>query len=225
MNTNKIHPRVIIGLVLILLGTYFVLDNYFYFDFDLPHYIFDWRNILIGIGAIILVSASHKSTGLVFIAIGMWGHFPELWPLALIGLGIIIILRRNESRHKFGKFTSDESFFQNKMDDISIFGGGKKKYQSDNFQGGKITSIFGGSEIDFSQCQLADGENYLDILAIFGGSTLIMPSDWKVIIDLVPLFGGFSDNRRKDPSMIPRDDKVLYIKGMVLFGGGEIVSF
>jgi len=39
---------------------------------------------------------------------------------------------------------------------------------------------------------------------------------------LVPIFGGFSDKRIKDPNRVYEEDKLLLIKGLVLFGGGEI---
>ena len=59
---------------------------------------------------------------------------------------------------------------------------------------------------------------------MFGGTTLIIPRDWNVKIDIVALFGGVGDKRDivNNPDM---DDRVLYIKGFVMFGGGEIKSF
>lgn len=57
---------------------------------------------------------------------------------------------------------------------------------------------------------------------MFGGYTIIVPQDWNIIIDIVPVFGGFSDKRIKDPNRVYEDDKILIIKGFVLFGGGEV---
>ncbi len=64
----------------------------------------------------------------------------------------------------------------------------------------------------------------MDILAIFGGTTLIVPKDWKVTLDLVSVLGGFSDKRRRDPNIEYEEDKHLIIKGFILFGGGELKS-
>jgi predicted membrane protein len=111
---------------------------------------------------------------------------------------------------------------QDKIDDVAIFGGGKRILHSDNFKGGTITAIFGGSEVDLSNCKLAMGENVIDVMAIFGGMTILVPSDWKIIVNVFPLFGGFSVKGRKDPNVDYDPAKALIIKGVVIFGGGEI---
>ena len=49
-----------------------------------------------------------------------------------------------------------------------------------------------------------------------------MPKNWKVIVNLTPIFGGFDDKRRVDPNQVYEENKVLVIKGIVLFGGGEL---
>ena len=42
------------------------------------------------------------------------------------------------------------------IDEVSIFGGTKKKISAQNFKGGKITTVFGGSEINFLDTQLSN---------------------------------------------------------------------
>jgi predicted membrane protein len=151
-----------------------------------------------------------------------------------------IILRRNKpaNKHFNGNLNSDggkdqinidgeKSFFgsnsfQDNIDDVSIFGGGTKNFTTRNFSGGKLTAIFGGSDIHLENCQLAHGKNDLDLFVMFGGYTIYVPHNWNVIIDVVPIFGGFSDKRIKDPNRVYEEDKVLIIKGVILFGGGEI---
>jgi len=229
-NSNT-SARLIAGLILIVLGGLFLLDNYGILNFSLPNFLWHWEYILIGIGIFILSTSHNKTAGTILIAIGIFNLFPEFWPLLLVGLGIYIILRRNISPKEFtntevhidingssnkGKNISDS------IDDVSIFGGGTKKYSTNNFRGGKLTAIFGGSDVHLDGCQLAKGQNELDLFVMFGGYTIIVPQDWHVIIDVVPIFGGFSDNRMKDPNRVYEEDKVLIIKGLVLFGGGEI---
>ena len=111
------------------------------------------------------------------------------------------------------------------IDDIAIFGGGHKVIQSDNFKGGNITAIFGGSEIDLTQCKLAEGENVIDVVVIFGGTEIIVPRDWNVRTNVTPLFGGFSNKGRRDASQPLDTTRSLVIKGLALFGGGEIKSY
>ncbi|MCB0752810.1 MAG: hypothetical protein KDC52_15170, partial [Ignavibacteriae bacterium] len=86
----------------------------------------------------------------------------------------------------------------------------------------KLTAIFGGSEVHFENSLLAKGKNEIDIFSMFGGYTIYVPQDWNVIIDVVAIFGGLSDKRIKDPNRVYEDDKILIIKGLVLFGGGEV---
>jgi len=238
---NNTTARLIAGLILIVLGGLFLLDNYGIIYFSLPDFIFQWEYILIAIGAIILATSHNKTAGIILIGIGLFSLFPEFWPLVLVGLGIYIILKRSKPKNDFinpgiaGSFdqeTKDSAdpnassntskSFQDSIDDVSIFGGGTKNFSSRNFTGGKLTAIFGGSDIHLENCSLAHGRNELDLFVMFGGYTIFVPQDWNVIIDLVPIFGGFSDRRIKDPNRVYEEDKVLIIKGMVLFGGGEI---
>ena len=111
------------------------------------------------------------------------------------------------------------------IDDVSVFGGGHKIIHSDNFKGGNITAIFGGSEIDLTQCKLAPGENVIDVVIIFGGSTIVVPNDWDVITNVTPLFGGFSYKKSRYQSPGSEPAGTLVIKGVAIFGGGEVKSY
>ncbi|MHB9041350.1 MAG: LiaF domain-containing protein, partial [Melioribacteraceae bacterium] len=165
----------------------------------------------------------------VFIAIGLFNLLPELWPLIFVMIGLYIIFGRERFRHSrlSSKSTFEEPSGQpasgnDYVDSVNIFGGGNKVIHSDNFKGGNITSIFGGSEINLSNCKLAEGENFIEVTAVFGGTTIIVPHDWKVILDVLPIFGGFGDKRIKDPNKAFQEGRTLVIKGLVIFGGGEV---
>ncbi len=229
-NSSNMSTRVITGLILIVLGGLFLLDNYGIIHFSLPDFLWHWEYILIGLGTLFIVTSQNKTAGIILIVIGLFNLFPEFWPLLLVALGVYIILKRNGSRHKNfnvnlnlnGDEEKTDSNSINILDDVSIFGGGTKHFTTNNFTGGRLTAIFGGSELHLENCQLAQGENVLDLFTMFGGYTIYVPQDWNVIIDVVPIFGGFSDKRIKDPNRVYEEGKVLIIKGMVLFGGGEI---
>ena len=105
-----------------------------------------------------------------------------------------------------------------------VFSGTKQKIVHQEFKGGKISNIFGGAEIDLSQATLAEGRNELIIECIFGGVTLIVPSDWKVLVEMSAILGGFQDKRSVIKEQ-PDATRVLVIKGSAIFGGGEIKSF
>lgn len=120
------------------------------------------------------------------------------------------------SEHK--KYNTD------RFKDLSILWGTKKIIISNNFKGGNATSIFGYSEIDLTDCKLDNKSVVIDILGIFGGSTLIVPKEWNVVVEVFSLFGGFSTIIRRTPETKIDMDKTLTIKGLVLFGYGEVKS-
>ena len=111
------------------------------------------------------------------------------------------------------------------IDDISIFGGGSKIISSDNFRGGNVTAIFGGSEINLTGCKLAEGDQIIDVLLIFGGTTIVVPKDWNVIVNVTSILGGFSDKSIRDPNIIPDQSRTLHVKGLAMFGGGEVKNY
>ncbi len=120
------------------------------------------------------------------------------------------------------KAFSDTEF----IEDVAIFSGTSKRIVTNNFRGGSMTAIFGGSELDLTRSRLAPGKNYLNVFFMFGGSEIIVPSDWNIVLEATPIFGGFSDERYvARPVNINENDSVLYIKGLVIFGGAEIKSY
>ncbi len=143
-----------------------------------------------------------------------------VFAIAFIALGLYIILNKREKE----KIESDQ-LRKDYIDDVAIFGGGTKIVTSDNFKGGNITAVFGGSEINLKGCILSEGTNVIDVLCVFGGTTLIVPQDWNIVLNITPIFGGFSNKLIKDPNTVPDQNKTLIIKGLVVFGGGEIKSY
>jgi predicted membrane protein len=167
-----------------------------------------------------------------------------IFPVLIIAFGIhILFKRRIHSCHNYSKHWEkvvDEKLdqgFKNSnnweyrrwktndkdyIDDIAIFGGGHKTIISDNFKGGNITAIFGGSEIDLTQCKLAEGDVIIDAIMIFGGTTIIIPKEWNVRVNITPIFGGFSNKVFRNPGTPIDTTRTLVIKGVAILGGGEI---
>jgi predicted membrane protein len=249
---RNIGSRVILGTILIAIGVLYLLKS-FYFPIDIE--IFSFPFILIVIGIIIMLNSGNKLFGAILFIFGCLLYFGDhitIWPFFFILWGIYIIFKHRTRRHRyfenpqpitnpnpnpdekkdqpadndFGKrYFHDSSIKRDYIDDISVFGGGHKVIHSDSFKGGNITAIFGGSEIDLTQCKLAPGENYIDVVIIFGGSTIVVPNNWDVILNVTPLFGGFSNKKSRYVSSGTEPAGTLIIKGVVLFGGGEIKSY
>ena len=119
----------------------------------------------------------------------------------------------------------EEITSDNRFDATSIFGGVKKNVITKDFKGGEVTSIFGGSEVNLSQADIT-GRAILDVTALFGGSKIIVPSNWQVNSDgLTAIFGALEDKRAIMANPVTDNNKVLVISGVVMFGGIEIKSF
>lgn len=228
MNEKKAQRRSWAGIVLVIIGLVFLLDNLDVIPYYVPQYIFKWESILIIIGIGML--STGRRAGVGFILVGGFFLVPDLfyipgfypgdwWPVVLVAVGISIILK-DRNGGSFNSDTSDDNY----LDEISIFGGSKKVFTSPALTGGKITSVFGGSEINLTHCDLAPGRNLIDVFFVFGGSSLIVPADWNVKVKVTSIFGGFSDERNPSVGAIESNEKELVIKGFVMFGGGEIKS-
>jgi len=142
----------------------------------------------------------------------------------LIAVGLIIITRRRKGPHTASIRNEDGSLSTDYINDISVFGGGILRIDSQNFKGGTLTAVFGGREINLKSAQISPEGCVIDVFTMFGGTKLIVPDDWQVKSDAVSLFGGISDKRPLKPEGIAKD-KVLLINGMIMFGGVEVKSF
>ena len=108
------------------------------------------------------------------------------------------------------------------IDGMAIFSGVEKQVTSQEFVGGRATAIFGGIDIDMRPATLSPNSNVIDLFTLFGGSVFKVPSDWTInISQLTVVFGAFENHRVIDKSQTD-PNKVLHIKGLILFCGGEI---
>ena len=243
METNRNKPdrnpdtsnRFIIGILLVIAGFILILEKMTVLPEPLNHFIsdiiFSWQMLLIAIGVITLSGSGNKTPGIVLIAVGGFFLIPELfsdyfnsfnffWPALFIVIGIVLLLRsrRMDERFKTVAGTANADMF----DYVNVFSGAERQLITDNFMGGKITSIFGGGEVDLTRSSLAPGNSVIEITCIFGGTTILVPENWNVILEVTPVLGGFSDSRRTGSDVIRDNTRSLTVKGVVIFGGGEI---
>jgi predicted membrane protein len=222
----------ILGLVLIIVGSALILKNIGIFPRHIEHIIFSWQMLLIAIGLVItLGSDGEKTSGLVAMAVGAFFLVPKIfkytfdinifWPAVFIVVGLIFIFSRRSIIKKYSESGIGDDF----IDLVHIFSGSQKQIISDNFKGGKITAIFGGSEIDLTQAKLVQGVSDLEITCVFGGVTLIVPGDWNVRVEVTPVLGGFDERQLASNTKFVDMSKTLIIKGTVVFGGGEIKRY
>lgn len=232
-HSNSATGKIAVGVVLILIGFVLVIRNTGFLPRYFESIIFSWQMLLIAIGFVMTLGTGNKTPGLIVMAVGGFFILPELfhvpfrtyrlfWPAIFIIIGIIVLT--NAKWLKRDSWTSGREASNDIIDMVNIFGGGERRLLSQNFKGGKITCVFGGGEIDLTRAGLAPGTSELEISCVFGGVSLIVPPDWNVIIDVTPVLGGFSDQRKAPVSTIDMS-RTLVVNGAVVFGGGEIKSY
>lgn len=227
---------IITAVALIGAGAVLLLNSMGFIPENIHHILISWPMLLILIGTVGIFRRDHNFGTWIIFSIGVFFLIPRIWditdytvtfwPLILIFLGILLLTRFNEFRRRVREATvSENQGSDDFFDDVNIFGGGERIYTSQNFRGGKITSIFGGSEIDLTKAKLAPGTNVIEVAYIFGGSTIVVPPTWTLRIETTAIFGSITDKRNIIHNPEQDNDSILVIKGAAIFGGGEIKSY
>lgn len=238
MSTQNQSRTVAIALLIISAGVLLLLNQLDVIPYAVSRIFLTWQMLLIAIGAISLLTSKDKTTGSILVAIGLIfliarlsdisvSIWSVLWPTVLIIVGVSLLynhLRKSPGGNPTNMINEgeDPSDF---IDEVAIFGGNEKFITANNFRGGRITNIFGGSELNLTKANLAEGNHVLEVVYIFGGSSLIVPPDWDVRMEVVSIFGGFSDKRYKRQESSTDAKKQLTIKGLAIFGGGDIKTY
>ncbi|MFD2286818.1 hypothetical protein GJU39_14485 [Pedobacter petrophilus] len=190
-------------LVLVLIGSYNTVDR-MGFDLDLSKY-------APGVGLVIiggfLIFRANGSSG-VKIKRKMKDRFKDQQTNTVEGVEF--------------KAADKDSFDNDIIDVVAIFGGNTQTVYSKNFKGGDISAVFGGADIIMTQADFAETAS-LDVTAIFGGIKLIVPHHWAIKSNVTAMFGSVEDKRSH---LTPGEfQKTLILNGTAMFGGIEIKSF
>lgn len=243
------HGGLIWGFIIVLVGVALLMDHLGLLPFN-QIYLF-WPMLLVLAGLLNLLSQSNRVFGFLMIIVGgllqlnklgiIRLSFADIWPLAIIAVGILLIwgsletrgVIRRKSKIDWTAPGAAEAFRQRILDAsketptsinaVAIFGGCERRFTGQHFQGGKATSVFGGVEIDFRDADI-DDEAVLEVSCVFGGVEIRVPETWFVHSRSLPVFGGFEDKTRPPSVAQPADAKrkTLVVTGLVIFGGVEI---
>lgn len=218
----KSNRRAILGVFLVVIGSLLLLDNLNILP-DLPRQLFSFPVLLIAIGLFNLFTGN-RGAAIILLVLGAFFYIEKFtylqidihtwWPAILVIIGLAFILRKRAENLSSNEIT-EKSF-----DDLTLFGGSQKRVTSQEWRGGRITNIFGGSDIDLREASPVDGAT-IEIFNLFGGCKIIVPPHWNVSIETTAILGGFEDKREPAKGT---SDYTIHIKGFIILGGGELKS-
>lgn len=169
---------------------------------------------------------------LVTLEVVTWAEVWQFWPLFLVFFGLSLIASQWRGRPTTTGASS--------ISTTAIFGGSEQRSASDTFTGANLTAVFGGAELDLRDATVADPPAHVNAVALFGGVSLLVPPDWTVELDVLPLLGAASDERRAvarsetadgasdegrpaSPE-VAHDEVDLVVSGFAAFGGVEVTD-
>jgi len=210
-----------------------------------------WPVILIAVGVFKFVESRddyRSGSGVFWIVVGLLFlmsnfrvlqiAFRDIWPVMLIGIGVLLLWRSTMGRRDPETFTASEPDVRSSsaqseereqsgpipssnslLSATAILGGVKRLNNSQDFRGGDATAIMGGCEIDLRPASITPNhEPVLEVFAMWGGIEIRVPPDWTVISKVDPILGGFEDK-----TMPPKDEsKRFVVRGSVVMGGIEV---
>jgi predicted membrane protein len=166
-----------------------------------------WGGVIALIGALFLLN----NLDIVFF------NFHLIWPLIIIAVGVGMLLHAFERQHygmAGGPPSSDPM-----AEGFAIFGNTKRRVDSQDFRGGKASSVFGEVIFDLRSATMVVDEAVIDLDVVFGAVKIFVPQTWLVQVKAVTVFGGVEDKTlppRPDPNV---KTPHLIVAGNVVFGG------
>lgn len=220
-----------VGIGIIVLGVALTLDNMFpnaevwYWFHRL------WPLLLVAFGAFRFWHArvhGGSTTGpLVLLGVGLLlslhklsrGNLGDLiGPLVVIATGVAIVVFSLKKRRAVPPELHRNPGF---LHGTAILSGVKQRPLGTGFQGGEMTAIFGGFEVDLRQVEMEGDSARLDFFVLFGGGDIRIPEHWEVVNHATAIAGGVED--RTSHGMLQEQGKPrLILTGTTLFGGIEI---
>jgi predicted membrane protein len=228
------HNSLVPGLILVLIGSAFLLDHMGILPVD--HLWRLWPVILIVVGVIKVAESSNRTGGALMVLFGVFFlltnlgilriSWQETWPILLIAVGVVMIFGRVflpdlPTTPNSQPGTTGSSGSANTISATAMFGGVERRITTGSFTSGVVSATFGGVELDFRGADIEGEEAILQVEALFGGIEIVVPERWIVVYEGQSIFGAYNDETRMPlpdvPGAPPR--KRLILRGQALFGG------
>ena len=225
MQPNSNSPalvKLIVGIFFTVVGLLLAADNLDLIVADV--YLRYWPTVLIIIGALKAAMPGTRWFGIVLLGVGIWLlgnnlrwfrlHLSDLWPLILIGIGLLMVGRAVGliSSSRVGDFV--------RSDTAAIFSQRKVANTSQDFRGAGVTAIMGGYELDLTGADISNAPAVIEVFTMWGGIEITVPDNWEIIGEVTPFMGGFEIKTRS----IADPKRRLIIRGVAWMAGVEVKS-
>lgn len=148
--------------------------------------------------------------------------FDLIWKLAfptiLVIIGLSIIFKDTLG----GKVSSEIKKLNEKRNGensyCATFSGQNVNFDGEKFTGADLIAVFGGVKCDLRNA-IIDSDVVINASSTFGGIEIYVPSNVKIKIKSMPIFGGV-ENKAKTKT--DENSHTIYINGTAVFGGVEI---
>jgi hypothetical protein len=219
---RRLTSQVLLGAVIVLVGLVLLADTTGAFD---TGFLYDYvPSLFVLVGVYALVRSGFRNIfgpTVIIVLAGVWQlttldliaaeDVVSLWPLFIVLFGLSLVL--SQFRSPPARTTSSH------VTGFGIFGGSEKRVTTARFTGANLTAIFGGVELDLRDAAVAERPAHVSTMAMFGGVDVYVPSDWNVDMDVLPIFGGASDERLRREREDDHEEIDLVVTGFAAFGG------
>jgi len=242
IHRNDTGGRIFVALLLIGVGTIFLLDS---LDFMPARYLFStfWPLLLVFVGIkwVVRTKRPHFVGGAAMIVAGvlfqlmrldvlsgnLWGF---LWPAMFILVGICVLFKPGREFHHQSSgepqaVPSGEpqavppgeppALSQDDIDVSVVFSGVTRRITSQQFQGAKVSAVFGGAVIDLTTAEIEGEEATVRLSTVFGNIRVIVPFNWEVVVQGQPVLARISDRHRSPPR--GESTATLHVKAEAVF--------
>lgn len=137
-------------------------------------------------------------------------------PLILVLVGLSMIFKNMLHYDHYNRI--DVKYQGGNSEYSAVFSGNNYRVDGEKFFGTTISAVFGEFELDLRNA-IIDEDIVINATAVFGGIDIFVPSNVKVKVSNVPIFGGV-DNKALNPQD-PNAPTIL-LNSTCMFGGIDI---